>query len=144
MNANGFAFHQHRLKCLNAQAMQRGSAVQKHRMILDDLFEDVPDDGLLLLHHLCCLLDGSDVSSLLQPVIDKWLEQFERHLLGQSALMQLKFRTDHDNGTSGIIHALAQEVLAEAALLALKCVGERLQRTVVRATQHAATAAVVE
>src|SRR5205814_3254497 len=39
---------------------------------------------------------------------------------------------------------LAEEVLAEAALLALERVGERLERTIVRAFEHAAAAAVVE
>jgi hypothetical protein len=29
VNADGFTFHQYRLKRLNAQAMQRGSAVQE-------------------------------------------------------------------------------------------------------------------
>ena len=58
--------------------------------------------------------------------------------------MQFELRADHDHGTSGVVDALAEQVLAEASLLALEGVGERLQRTVVGATQHAATAAVVE
>src|SRR6185312_11915854 len=51
---------------------------------------------------------------------------------------------DDDDRTARVVDALAEQVLTEAALLALEGVGERLQRTVVRATQHAATAAVVE
>jgi hypothetical protein len=144
VNADRFAFHQHRLERLNAEAMQRGSAVQQYRMVLDDFFQDVPDDGLLLFNHFLGLLDGGDVSGLFQPVINKRLEEFERHLLGQSALVQLEFGTDDDDGTSGIVDALAQQVLAEAALLALERVRERLERTIVGAAQHAPTAAVVE
>src|SRR5205823_12196634 len=60
------------------------------------------------------------------------------------ALVQLELGTDHDDGTAGVVHALAEQVLAEASLLAFQRVGERLQRTVVGATQHAATASVVE
>ena len=56
----------------------------------------------------------------------------------------MQFGTDHDDGTAGVVDALAEQVLAEAALLALQRVGERLQRTVVGAAQHAAAAAVVE
>ena len=138
------AFHQHRLECLNAKTVKRWSAVQKHRMVLDDLFQNVPNNRLLLLDHFFRLLNGRAVPGLLQPVIDERLEQFERHLLRQPALVQLQFGTDHDDRTSRVIDALAQQVLAEASLLALQRVRKRLQRTVVCATQHAATAAVVE
>ena len=44
----------------------------------------------------------------------------------------------------GIVDALAEQVLAEAALLALQHVGERLQRTLVGAGDDAAAPAVVE
>src|SRR5882762_5330797 len=113
-------------------------------MVFDDLFQDVPHDGLLLLHHFFGLLDGGDIASLFEPVVDKRLEQLERHFLGQSALVQLEFGTNHDHGTSGIVHALAQKVLAETSLLALEGVGERFERAVVGATQHAAAATVIE
>ena len=45
VDLDGLAFHQHRLEGLDAQAVQRGSAVQQHRVVLDDLFQDVPDLG---------------------------------------------------------------------------------------------------
>ena len=79
-----------------------------------------------------------------EPRIDERLEQFERHLLRQAALMQLELRTDDDDRTAGIVDALAEQVLAEAALLALQHVGERLQRPLVGAGDDAAAAAVVE
>ena len=41
-------------------------------------------------------------------------------------------------------HALAQQVLTEASLLALQRVRQRLQRTIVGATQHAATTSVIK
>ena len=46
--------------------------------------------------------------------------------------------------TAGIVHALAQQVLAEAALLALQHVRKALQRAVVGARHRAAAAAVVD
>ena len=144
VNLDGLAFHQHRLKCLDAEAVKRRSAVQQHGVIFNHLFQDVPHDGLLLLNHFLRLLDGGAMSGLLQPVIDERLEQFQRHLLRQAALLQLELGTNHDHRTAGVVHALAQQVLAEAALLALQRVGERLQRAIVGATQHAATASVVE
>ena len=138
------AFHQHRLERLNTESVKGWSAVQEHRMIFNDLFEDVPDNRFLLLDHFFRLLDGRAVSGLLQTVIDERLEQFERHLLRQAALVQLEFGTDHDDRTSGVVDAFAEQVLTEASLLAFQRVGKRLQRAIVSATQHAATATVIE
>src|SRR5437588_9942921 len=144
VNLDGLAFNQHRLKGLNAKAMKRWGAVQQHRMILNDFFEDVPYCGLLLLDHFLGLLDGRALSGLLKPVIDEGLEQLKRHLLRQSALMKFQFGTDNDYRTSGVVHALSQQILAEASLLALQRVGERLQWTVIGPAQYAATSAIVE
>ena len=79
-----------------------------------------------------------------QAVIDERLEKLERHLLRQTALVKLQFGADDDDRAAGIIHALAEQVLAEAALLALERIGERFERAVVGAAQHASAAAVVE
>jgi hypothetical protein len=49
MQLDRFAFDQHRLERLNAQAVQCRRAVQQHRMFADDLFEDIPDLRLLFL-----------------------------------------------------------------------------------------------
>ena len=89
-------------------------------MVFDDLFQNVPDNRFLLLDHLFRLLNGRAVAGLLQPVIDKWLEQLQSHLLRQSALVQLELRTDYDDGAARVIHAFAQQVLAESPLLALQ------------------------
>ena len=81
VNLDGLTFHQHRLKCLDAQTVQGWSAVQKNRVILNYLFEDVPNDRFLRFHHFFRLLDGGAVTGLFEPVIDERLEQLERHLL---------------------------------------------------------------
>ena len=75
---------------------------------------------------------------------DERLEQLERHQLGQTALVQLQCRTNHDHRTAGVVDALAQQVLAEATLLALEHVGQRLQRTVTRTGHRTAATTVVE
>src|SRR6185503_15452847 len=138
------AFDQRRLERLDAEPVQRRGAVQEHRVLLDHLFEDVPDLGLLLLDHLLGLLDGRNEAALFELVVDERLEQLERHLLRQAALVQLQLGTDDDHRTAGVVDALAEQVLAEASLLALQRVAQRLERTVVRTAQHAAAAAVVE
>ncbi len=132
------------LERLDAEPVQRRRAVQHHRMLADDLVEDVPDFRLLFFDELLRLLDGRGLAERLQPRVDERLEQLERHLLRQAALMQLEFGTDDDDRTAGIVDALAEQVLTEAALLALQHVGERLQRTLVGAGDDAAAAAVVE
>ncbi len=113
-------------------------------MLADHLLQDVPNLRTLLLHHPLGGLDGGGVAVLLQLGVDERLEQLERHLLRQAALVQLQLRPDHDDGTAGIVDALAQQVLAEAALLALQHVGQRLQRALVGARDRPAAAAVVE
>ena len=64
--------------------------------------------------------------------------------MGRPHWCSLQFGADHDDRAAGVVDALAEQVLAEAALLALEGVGERFQRAVVGAAQHAAAAAVIE
>src|SRR5712691_11886094 len=99
---------------------------------------------LLLLDHFLGLLDGGAVTLGFELVIDEGLKELERHFLGQTALVELELRANDDDGTAGVVYALAEQVLAEAALLALERVGQRLERAVVGAAENAATAAVVE
>ena len=120
VNLDGFSFHQHWLKGLNTKTVERWCAVQEYRVIFNHFFEDVPYRRLLLLDHFFCLLDGRALSGLLQTVIDEWLEQLESHLLRQAALMEFQFGTNHDYRTSRVIHALSEQVLAEASLLSLQ------------------------
>ena len=75
---------------------------------------------------------------------DERLEQLERHELGQAALVQAQRRARHDDRAARVVHALAEQVLAEAALLALEHVAQRLQRPVARAGDGPPAAAVVE
>src|SRR5439155_1661461 len=144
MNLDSLPFHQQRLERLDAEAMERRCAVEKDGMLADDFLERVPHFVGLQLDHLLGRLDRADQALLLEAVVDERLEQLEGHLLRQTALMQLQLGADHDDRAAGVVDALAEEVLAEAALLTLEGVGERLQRTIVRALQHAAAAAVVE
>ena len=141
---DGLALDQHRLEGLDAQTVQRRRPVQHDRVLADDLFQDVPDDGFLRVHHLLGLLDGGGSRHRLQLVEDEGLEQLQGHQLGQTALMQLELRAHHDDRTARVVDTLAQQVLTEATALALDHVGQRLQRTLVGARHGLATAAVVQ
>src|SRR5438876_6369469 len=124
--------------------MERRRAVQQHRMLANDFFEHVPHFGPLQLDHLLRLLDRGDEAALFELVVDERLEELERHLLRQAALLQLQIWTDDDDRTAGVIDALAEQVLPEPALLALERIRQRLQRSVVRPGDHAAAPALVE
>ena len=104
--------------------MQRGGPVEQHRMVLDHTIQNVPDLSALLFHHALRSLDGLGKSLLPELPDDERLEQLQRHLLGQPALVQLELRPDDDHGTPGVIHPFPEQVLAEASLLALEHIGE--------------------
>ena len=91
------AIDQDRLEGLDPESMQRRCAVEQHRVLLDDLGENVPDLGMLLLDHLLRGFDGGHIAALLEFGIDERLEEFERHLARDSALMQAQFGPDHDD-----------------------------------------------
>src|SRR5215472_6533686 len=63
------------------EAVQGRCAVQQNRMLTDDVLEDVPNHGLLLLDHFLGLLNGGAVALGFELVIDEGLEELERHLL---------------------------------------------------------------
>jgi hypothetical protein len=124
--------------------VQRRRAVQHHRVLADHFLEDVPDLGHFLLHQALGRLDGGREPEQLELVEDEGLEQLQRHLLWQAALVELELRTDHDHRAARVVDALAEQVLAEASALALDHVGERLERALVGAGHRLAAAAIVE
>ena len=144
VNLDGLALDQLRLESLDAEAVQRGCAVQQHGMLGDDLFENVPHDRARTLDHALGALDVLRVVEINQALHHERLEQLECHLLGQTALVQLELRADDDDRTARVVDALAEQVLAEAALLALEHVGQRLECTVARAGHRTTTTTVVE
>ena len=114
------ALDQHRLEGLDAQAVQRRRAVEEHGVLVDDLLEHVPDLGDHRVDHLLGRLDVLRGLALDEPGHDERLEQLQRHELGQAALVQAQRRAGHDDRAARVVDALAQQVLAEPALLALE------------------------
>ena len=145
VDLDGHALHQHRLEGLDAEAVQRGRTVEEHRVLLDDLFEDVPHLGAAdALDHALGRLDVLGQLGVDEALHHERLEQLERHQLGQAALVELEGGAAHDDGTARVVDALAEQVLTEPSLLALQHVGQRLERAVARARNGPATTAVVE
>ena len=144
VQVDGLTLNKDRLEGLDGEAVQRRCAVEKHQAILDDLVEHVPDGGHAAVDGALGALDVLDLAQLDQAAHHEGLEELKRHGRGKAALVQLEVRVDDDNGTAGVVDTLAQQVLAEAALLALERLGERLERTSATAGHGTATAAVVE
>ena len=138
------ALDQHRLESLDAEAVQGRRPIEKHRMFANHLLENVPNLRALLLQQALGRLDRRRHPVKLELRIDERLEQFERHLLRQPAFMQFQFRPDDDHRAARVVHPLAEQVLAEPALLALQHVAERLQRPFAGPGDRTAAAAVVE
>src|SRR3989454_925272 len=113
-------------------------------MVLDDLLEDLVPFRRLLLHDLLRPLHRLGDALLHQLVDDEGLEQFDRHRLGQAALVQPQLGTHHDDRPARVVHALAEQVLAEPALLALQHVGQRLEGPLAASPNRLGAAAVVE
>ena len=71
---DGLAFNQHRLKRLNAQAVQSRRTVQQYRVFADHFFQNIPHFGTFLFHHPFRGLDGSGMTVFLKLRIDEGLE----------------------------------------------------------------------
>ncbi len=138
------ALDQQRLERLDAETVQRRCAVEQHRVLVDDLLEHVPHLADHRVDHLLGRLDVLRGLALDQAGHDERLEQLQRHDLRQAALVQLQVRAGDDHRAPGVVHALAEQVLAEAPLLALEHVRQALQRAVARSGDRTAAAAVVE
>src|SRR5437667_5204765 len=129
---------------LNSKTMKSRSTVEEDRVLLDDVLENIPDLGPLLLDELLRRLDRGRDPSLLELPEDEGLEELERHLLRQTALMELEVRPHDDDRPARVVDTLPEQVLAEAALFALERVRQRLERAVVRTRNHPTPTTVVE
>ena len=114
------ALDEHGLERLNAQTVERRCAVEHDRVVFDDDFECVPDLGALLVDHFLGGLDVVGNAVLHQLFHNERTEELNRHFLRHAALIELQVRANDDNASAGVVHTLAEQVLTEAALLALE------------------------
>ena len=119
MQLHGGALDQDGQERLNSEAVKRGRTVEQHRAVLDELVEDVPDLRARSLHDALRALDVVRQALGDERMHDERLEQLERHLLGQPALMQLQLRAHHDHRAARVVDALAEQVLRKRPCLPL-------------------------
>ena len=144
VDADGLALDEDRLERLDAEAVERRRAVEHHRVPLDHLLEDVEHVGGAAVDDLLRALDRLHDAALDELADDERLEELDGHLLREPALVQPELRPDDDDGTARVVDALAEEVLAEPALLALEHVAQRLERAVRVRADGVGLPAVVE
>ena len=118
MDLNSSAVNQDDFKCLDTEAVQGRSAVEKDGSFFDHFFQNVIDFRFRPFHLTASALDIMGQPLFDQAAHDKWFEQFQCHPARQTALVQLKFRPDDDNGTAAVINTFAEQVLAETSLFA--------------------------
>ena len=121
---NGAAIHQLGFEGLDAETVQGWSTVQQDRVTVDHLLQHLHHFIVGPLDQLLGRLDVVDDVLADQAVDHEGLEQLNRHLLGQTALVHLQLRTHHDHGTTGVVDPFTQQVLTEAALLAFDDVAQ--------------------
>ena len=138
------ALDQDRLKRLDAQAVQGWSTVEHHRMFPNHILQNRPDFREILVQFPLRILDGVHLVVINDAVVNERLEQLQRHALGESTLVELEVGPHDDHGSPGVVHALTKQVLAEAPLLALEHVRERLQWALVGTDHRASATSVVK
>src|SRR5918994_190845 len=144
VDLDGLALHEHGLERLDAEAVERRRTVQEHRVLLDDVLQDVPEFRTEPFHHLLGATNIRRQGPVYQYFHHERLEELDGHKPWEAALVHLQARADHDDRPAGIIHALAEQVLPEAALLALEHIREALERPVSGACDGAAATPVIE
>src|SRR5581483_4708368 len=97
MELNRFPLDQRRFKRLDTKAMESRRPVEQYRVFTNHFVENIPDFRPLFLDHLLGTLNGRRMPALFEVVVNKGLEQFERHMLRQPALMEAQFRPNNDN-----------------------------------------------
>ena len=143
MKLDGFTLYQNRFKSLNSQTVQCRSTVQHNRMFFDYVFQNVPHLRLKPLYHFLCVFNIMRGSVRYQLLHNEGFEKLDGHLFREAALVNLKLRPYHDNGTSRIIHTFSQKVLTETSRFTFQHVRERFQRTVSGACHRTASSSVV-
>ncbi len=125
-----FAFNHARLEGLDAEAVERRGAVKKDRVVLHNVFENVPYDRGFLVDNLFGALDRFYNAAFDEFADDERFVELGSHIFRETAFVHAEFRADDNDGTCGVVDTFAEEVLAEAALFAFEGVGETLERAV--------------
>ena len=97
---NSLAFNQLRLESLDTQSVKCRGTVQKHRMTLHHILQDVPNDRLTTVDYLLGALHRLDDAAFDEFADDEGLVELGSHQLRQTTLSHLQFRSNDNYRTS--------------------------------------------
>src|SRR6218665_335570 len=97
---NRLALHELWLKGLDTETVQRRRAVEQHRTLTNDHFQEIPHIGAEPFHHPLGRLNVLSVNEIDKPLDNERLKEFLRYLLRQATLVQFELRTDNDDRTA--------------------------------------------
>ena len=138
------AFNEHGLERLDTQTVKCWRTVEHYGVTFDYDLKGVPNGFLGALNGFSCGFDVLLCLCFNKALHYEGLEQLQRHLLRQTALVHFELRTDYDNRTSRVVNTLTEQVLTETSLLTLKHIRQRFEGAVVGARNRSAASAVVD
>ena len=144
MKFDSFTFYKDRLKCLDTQTMQCRCTVQHNRMFFDNIFQYIPYFRLKFLYHFLGILDvvGSSVCNKLFH--NERFEKLDCHFFRKTTLIDLQFRSNDDNRTSGIVNSFTKKVLTETSGFTFQHVRKGFESSVSRSCYRTATTTIVD
>ena len=86
MKLDCLALNHLRLECLNTQTVKCRRTVQKNRVTLHYMLQNIPNDWLATVNNLLCRLYSLNDTALYELANDKWLVKFGCHKLGKTAI----------------------------------------------------------
>ena len=124
MQLNSVTFNKARAECLDTLAVKRWCAVQENVLTSNCFFQDFPYLRYTVFNKAAGATDVEREFALQESCDNEWAEEFQRHVLWKTTLIELKIRTHDNHGTTRVVHALTKKVLAEVSLLTLQVVSE--------------------
>ena len=144
VQVDGIAFDECWFEGLDTHAVERRVSVQKHGVVADDLFEDIPNFVIFAFEHFLCGLDRVGMPEVFEFSDDKRLVEFQSDLLGQSALVETQTWSDDDHRAGRVVDSFSEKVFAEPTLLALDHIRQGLQWSVAASENWAFASTVVK
>ena len=132
------------MESLDREFVECRRTVEKHRILIDNLLEALPDHIVTIFDHFFGLLKSRRIAFFFQFGHEVWFEKLQCHQFRQTTLIHAKIRTYNDDGTSRKVDTFPKEVLAKTSLFPFDDLTQRLQRSFIGTLDGIATAAVID
>ena len=113
MQLNSFALDKSGLESLNTQTVKCRCTVEKHRMTLHYIFENVPYNRIMAVDYLLGTLHSFHYTTLYKLAYDEWFVKFCSHKFRETTLTHFEFRTNNNHRTRRIVYTFTEKILTE-------------------------------